>query len=454
MLEQLRVEGFKSIRLAEVELGAVNVFIGANGSGKSNLLEAIGLCGAALFGSVEAETLKHRGVRPGLPALYKTSFSGTRIPRLIKLACAGGGAAYRLGLDNPVSTRGRSRWLVHSETLEESGRTLLARSRKTCIAYSADGQVTLRPDPAETACKGALQQQEAGRGEAAKALTRDLIDYAIYSPTTAVLRGLAEDHARDPVGLAGSGLPGAVKELLGRVRQRSLFGDDAEAQPFEVDDLWELIDWAQGVDAVSADQAPISPAVNVGRTVLRFRDRFMASKRNTLSAYDASEGALYVLFLMAVACHPRAPRLFAVDNFDHALHPRLAARLMRLVSDAIVASGERQMLLTTHNPLVLDGLDLTDDRVRLFAVERAHGRERAEDGSTRAQGETFARRIEVTDELLAEAERGWSLSRLWVMGRLGAVPGSARQRRAASSSTRRRRSARSQVMPRSAARSP
>lgn len=34
MLKHLKVEGFKSIRLATVELGAVNVFIGANGSGK------------------------------------------------------------------------------------------------------------------------------------------------------------------------------------------------------------------------------------------------------------------------------------------------------------------------------------------------------------------------------------------------------------------------------------
>ena len=35
---------------ARVELGAVNVFIGANGSGKSNLLEAVGVFGAAVFG--------------------------------------------------------------------------------------------------------------------------------------------------------------------------------------------------------------------------------------------------------------------------------------------------------------------------------------------------------------------------------------------------------------------
>lgn len=116
------------------------------------------------------------------------------------------------------------------------------------------------------------------------------------------------------------------------------------------------------------------------------------------------------MFLLALVSHPRTPRLFAVDNFDHALHPRLAARLMRMVSTQLLLDGKRQMLLTTHNPLVLDGLDLSDDRIRLFAVERD------DIGATRII------RIELSAELLAQAERGLSLSRLWVMGRLGAVP--------------------------------
>jgi predicted ATPase len=73
MISTFKVEGFKSLIETSVELGAFNVFIGANGSGKSNLLEAIGVMGAASFGSVEPETLRYRGVRPGLPALYKTS---------------------------------------------------------------------------------------------------------------------------------------------------------------------------------------------------------------------------------------------------------------------------------------------------------------------------------------------------------------------------------------------
>ncbi|MEN8220445.1 MAG: hypothetical protein ABFS56_29670, partial [Pseudomonadota bacterium] len=66
--------------------------------------------------------------------------------------------------------------------------------------------------------------------------------------------------------------------------------------------------------------------------------------------------------------------------------------------------------LTTHNPLVLDGINLRDDRVRLFAVAR------------NSKGYTEIRRVNVTEELLEEGKKGLTLSRLWVMGNLGGVP--------------------------------
>ena len=72
MIRKLSVERFKSlVKLDELELGRINVFVGANGSGKSNLLEAVGVLGAAAFGRVDDETLQRRGVRPGVPSLYK-----------------------------------------------------------------------------------------------------------------------------------------------------------------------------------------------------------------------------------------------------------------------------------------------------------------------------------------------------------------------------------------------
>jgi predicted ATPase len=42
-LDSIEVEGYKSIRSAKIDLGPINVLIGANGSGKSNLVGIFGL---------------------------------------------------------------------------------------------------------------------------------------------------------------------------------------------------------------------------------------------------------------------------------------------------------------------------------------------------------------------------------------------------------------------------
>jgi predicted ATPase len=401
MLSTIRVRGFKSLHDISVELGLVNVFIGANGSGKSNLLEALGVIGAAAFGSVEPETLRYRGVRPGLPSLYKTSFKRKQFRRFITIEASSDSALYRVGLDNPIHSP-QVKWKIRTESLEQNKEHIVSRSPRACNLYGATGRKTRfnLPDD-QSAARAGITIFGSKEGDALN-LINELENFAIFAPTTPVLRGIAPDLAREPLGLGGSGLPRAIRELTDRAAHQ--FG------PFDLDDVWEMIEWAVDMSAVPVSLAPVSPSVSTTPVVLRFVDRFMRSPRNTLSAYDASEGALYILFMLTLASHPKAPSVFAVDNFDQALHPRMACALTKMVSEQLAADGKRQMLATTHNPLVLDGLDLLDDRVRLFAVDRDK------------EGVTRIKRVTVTDELEKLAEKGMSLSRLWVMGRLGGMP--------------------------------
>ena len=147
------------------------------------------------------------------------------------------------------------------------------------------------------------------------------------------------------------------------------------------------------------------------RRVLVFADRYARRGRNRMTAYDASEGVLYALFLMVLALHPETPPLVAVDNVGHGLHPRLKRALISQVTDWLLERGDRQLLLTTHDPLILDGLPLLDDRVRLFAVER--GRD----------GTVTVHRVTVDETLWEKKEQqGWAMSDLWVEGWLGGVP--------------------------------
>lgn len=394
MLENLSVKTFKSLEDVTVELGSVNVFIGANGSGKSNLLEALGVLSAAADGRVDDQNLLARGVRPGVPALYKSAFPagpGKRVPPHLFFGTSSVRASYQVTLHNPIEDP-LPAWRFKTETWEDHSGRLVGRS-------PASGK---KANPERG--MAALKAVEVTGGDALD-LLKLLQGYAIFSPTTPVMRGVApEPQPRQPVGLSGGNLPRAVSNLLTQ-------GQQDEHSDRIYDDLLGLIDWADSISVRRASDLPLSPSASASGIVLRFHDRFMRKGATSLSAYDASEGALYALFLSVVAGHHNSPRLCAVDNADHGLNPRLARSLIEhLCTWYLEAREPRQILLTTHNPLVLDGLPLQDDRVRLFTVSRTN------------TGRTSVRRVALDDGLRSKAEQGWTLSRLWVMGHFGGVP--------------------------------
>ena len=399
MLDKLSVRTFKSLDDVTVELGQVNVFIGANGSGKSNLLEALGVLSAAADGKVDDQALLARGVRPGLPVLYKSAFpagAGRKIPPHLYFGAFSRGAGYEVSLHNPLKDP-KPAWRFKTESWKDDGGK---DDDGTLVGYSPAQATRTNPERG----LAALKAVEAPAG-AALDLLRLLQGYVIFSPATAVLRGVApEMRPRQPVGLSGGNLPRAILDLL-RQRKR----DDRSRRICR--EVLGLVDWAESFGWTSSGRLPLSPSAASSKDVIRFRDRFMRRDRNVLSGYDASEGALYALFLAAVSGHEAAPALCAVDNADHGLNPRLARSLVEYLCQWYLDSRDpRQILLTTHNPLVLDGLPLQDERVRLFTVSRT------------GSGRTSVRRVDLDDSLLEKAERGWSLSRLWVMGHLGGVP--------------------------------
>jgi predicted ATPase len=394
-LASVTVKDFKSLKDIHVDLGQVNVFVGANGAGKSCLLEAIGILGACAAGAVDDQALLRRGVRPGVPELYKSSFGKEKVaPKILLQAASAKGADYRAYITNPAGNP-KPYWVFGNETLLDGKKIVASRGPKG-NATAGSISVPLENNRSVASLARASQQTPAD----VRSFLSALDAFAIFAPVTPVLRGIAPDTApRSPVGLYGGQLAEAVA-LLGTQAK----GKRAVAQALS------LIDWAQDVTAGEPKRSFVSPSVPTSRIVVEFTDRFMAEGRNALSGYDASEGALYVLFMLVLAAHSQSPAVFAVDNFDQALNPRTARALTQTFVEHALGAG-RQVLLTTHNPLVLDALNLGDARVRLFTVEREQ------------HGHTVVKRVPVRDlSALKEKHGEYAVSRLWIEGRLGGMP--------------------------------
>lgn len=358
MITQIKIQGFKSLAHVETELGRINVFVGANGSGKTNFLEAIGIISA----SVDRST----GEKSGVITLKGVTNRGIRAADIEKLSRT----SFKT-FENPP----------------EAG---------ISVVWKSDDK---------TDKLNAYFDKKTDRGENFETdILSDLPSYAIFSANTSALKGLIPDTTqRIPIGLAGGRLAEAVEDLLDMKNEK--FGT------LDFDELFEILDWVGDIAVVPPNRELVPAGIPTLRSIIRFTDRWMREDRNQLSAYDASEGALYVLFALVLAMHPESPKVFAIDNFDHAMHPRLARATTRIFCQEILKT-DRQAFLTTHNPLVLDGLDLSDDRIRLFAVER------------NSYGATEIHRVKVSEKYLKTPPdgEGLSLSKLWIMGRLGGVP--------------------------------
>jgi len=395
MIRNLTIERFKSLVKLEIELGRINVFVGANGSGKSNLLEAVGVLGAAAYGVVDDDTLQRRGVRPGVPPLYRTAFPQSNAVQDIDLAArSDGGASLRVTLWNPTDDP-LEPWSFKTEKLVSAGEKVIA---------SRSPASKLAPNPSRGWAAHEIVRLQPG--DPALLLMESLSNYSIYCPNTPALRGMTDDQqSRGPVGLSGGRLPESVEELLKAAGSNELI---AEA----IEEVRDLLDWASDFSARSSIGVPLSPsAARSQQMVIQFVDRFMAEGRNTLTGYDASEGALYILYCAVLALHPKAPKCLAIDNVDQALNPRLARKLMEAIcSWTSRLNGGRQWLMTAHNPAVLDGLPLMDPEVRLFTVDRD------------SRGHTVVKRIDLEAALRARPSEEWTLSRMWMNGLLGGVP--------------------------------
>jgi len=391
MLNKIKISSFKSIVNQEISLGMMNVFIGANGSGKSNFLEAIGVLSAAAAGRVDDEALQRRGIRLGTPRLYKSAFE-EKIPPQIFFEALTDTAKYSVSLNNPLENP-KPAWQYQTEELVSNQESIVNRGPHRDIKNKEQGLA-------------ALKLVETDENSPAAVLINLLRNYAVYTPNTPVLRGIIPDQqTREPVGLSGGRLAEALKELQSLISKNE-FIEDA------FDEILAMIDWINDFDTTSNVNAMLSPSIARPKNVIRFSHRFMKGHYIQLTAYEASEGVLYILFCAVLTLSPNSPYCLAIDNLDQTLNPRLVLNLTRLLGKWITeGESQRQIFVTVHNPAVLDGLRLQDDRIRLFTVDRNN------------RGHTEISRVTITEELLELSNnKGWPLSRLWVMGHLGGVP--------------------------------
>lgn len=377
-IRSFHVENFKSLASLDLELGRVNVLIGENGCGKSNVLEAIAFTSAGLNQKLDHEYLASRGIRATDARFMLSAFEESQPGSINVDVGRGASVAEQFVFKRMTQPTGESWDIDHLIAVHKLERLRNLAAQVLDASKSRDDATSRLAEFLELV---ALMKTEG---------LESLAEFLIYSPENSALRTFQAEGQILPLGIRGEGLFALLKTLNNSPEGRAALALIAREL--------ELIDWFRAID-LSGDLAP-------GERTLRIGDRYLAESL-LFDQRSANEGFLFLLFYFALCISPGTPRFFAIDNVDASLNPKLCEELTRRLV-RLAKEHDKQIILTTHNPAVLDGLDLGDDEQRLLVVNRNR------------KGHTKVRRIE--KPTVAEGATPVRLSEAFLRGYLGGLP--------------------------------
>ncbi|MCX5934006.1 MAG: AAA family ATPase [Pseudanabaena sp. LacPavin_0818_WC45_MAG_42_6] len=404
MFTEVQIENYKSIQSLKIGLGRVNVFIGENGCGKSNILEAIALAGAAAGNKLDNEFLAPRGIRVTEPEFMRSAFAKENIIKAIKVNL-------NISNDIPLNVEIQNDNQTYSSwhVVNQKSVNLFLQSpnpESFLIDISPEFENSIK-QMAEDTIKAQLKEMNIDISNSQEIIDSfknsfknvtlnflnivsqenlKLRDFLIFTPEYSSLRTFEQEGQIQPLGNSGEGLLKLLQVL-----------NDNPDKINEIKQRLELIDWFDDFKIPNSDL----------ERVIKIKDRYLDKELPYFNQRSSNEGFLFLIFYFALFVSDDTPKFFAIDNIENALNPKLCTRLIQELVE-LAKKYDKQVIFTTHNPAVLDGLDLSDDEQRLFVIYR------------NVDGHTKARRISAPEPL--EDDDPVQLSEAFINGYLGGLP--------------------------------
>ncbi len=391
MIRSLRLDGLLSFAPGSepFDLRPLNVLIGANGSGKSNVIETLGLLAAAprdLSGAVR----RGGGIRNWI---WKGKPAATQAVIGVTLPSPGGppGREFRHGLT--LGSIGDRLQVLDEEIAEAEGYV----TGSEAIHYRfRDGSATIsaRADDGTR-----IERRETGESLAAdQSIVAQRREPRQYPEITWLGRKYSGIQTCTEW-VFGSDCP--VRGTQSTALPTDILLPDASNLALVLNEIEHAGD--HSIDDLLKRFFPLFERLSMrifgGSTNIYF---FEAGAKAPIPAIRLSDGTLRFLALLAALHSPSPPSILCIDEPELGLHPDAVA----LLADVLVeASARMQLIVTTHSASLVSALTAYGDSI--VTCERLGG-------------STVLNRVD--PEELASWLDDYTLGDLWQMGVLGGNP--------------------------------
>lgn len=387
MIKEISIKNFKSIVDLKLPLGRFNLFIGANGSGKSNILEAIAFGAAASSDKLDFEYFANRGIRVVEPRFMLPAFGEMGSERIIVSATdeLDNTSEFNIHYNREAKP---ARWEDDSISFKQ----IVAYLNKKTAENNAnvDDLIELlkqmeREKGGDTSLNIRIESTE--KGVKILPITIGINHFLIYSLEETRLRKADDSNKTYPLGLHGEGLFAYLKQIAQRPDSVEIFN--------EIKENLRVLDW---FDDMQLPSNQLSNEFNI-----QLKDNYLAETINMFDQRSTNEGFLYLLFYLTLIISDETPSFFAIENIDTAFNPKLCREVTKHLIE-LARKHDKQIIATTHNAAVLDGLDLNEEDVCLHVVRR------------NVDGYTKVNQVKLKHEM------DMPLSEAWQKGFLGGLP--------------------------------
>lgn len=360
----------------ELRLEPLNVFIGTNASGKSNLIEALSLLAAA-----PVDLLKP--IREG-GGTGEWLWKGSKTEPVASIeATLDGPDAKELRYALSFTERAHRFELVDEALEDADGDLYQYRDGRPVLAVRESGKRSARELNGDIAVSKSILSQRR--------------DIDLYPELTHVATQFAEMRFFRESNLGRRIAPRMAQTV--DLPEDFLLEDASNlwlvlANLISEPDLKELL--LDKLRAVFGPLEDIRVKIQAGTVQIFFHEEGLY---RGVPGFRLSDGMLRFLCLLTILCHPNPPPLIAIEEPELGLHPDAVSVVGELL---LAASQKTQLIVTTHSSTLVSALSDTPEAI--VVTERDSG------------GTTF-KRLE-PDALSSWLER-YELGEVWQMGEIG-----------------------------------